>query len=141
MLFSGILGPVQLSSLVWSLQGSPSRSPWGCTSAAHTEVLFSSNSPLCFLQICSCRASATPDREPRPRAPGEHRPQQADSPGALEQHQEALEDLSPPCVHHAAEFWLFFLVRRFYSAPVDCHTTHSTEQGFLHQPGTEKMLL
>lgn len=121
--------------------GTTSRTSRGCTSAAHTEMLFSSNSSLCLLQICSCTASPTLVREPRTRAPADHSSQQENSPGALEQprDQQALAKLSPARVHYATEFWLFFLVRRFYSAPVDHHTTHSTEQGSL--TGTEKRLL
>lgn len=132
-----------VSSLVCSLQGPPPGHP-GSVQVLHTPRCFSHLTPPC---ACSKSAPVQPqptlDREPRTRAPADHSSQQENSQGALEQprDQQALANLSPACVHHATEFWLFVLVRRFYSAPVDHHATHSTEQGFLHQTGTEERLL
>lgn len=137
------MGHFGFSSLFAPSRGHPAGHP-GVVQVQLTQRCFSH-----LTQSCASSKSApaqpqpTLDREPRTRAPADPSSQQANSAGALEhpRDQEALGTLSPPWVHHATEFWLFFLVRRFFSVPVDCHATHSTEQGFLHQTGTEKMLL
>lgn len=83
----------------------------GCTSTVFGEMIFSSNLALSFLCSCSCTAlslSQQGAKDQRPRGPYFPTGKQARGSWSSPEDNRQFANSSPPCVHHATVFWLFF---------------------------------